>query len=237
MAKKAKFTPKKKKTLIPEPAWENLAKAKTEEQKLASFKKAIDFAHYEVPDKEKVHATRDWIILNSGWDMVESAKTVPDVWLSSISKICWLARKLGYIPEKHKQSLTDILLPILKKGHTKTVEQVTFDTDKNHFLHPDKVKSWLKEWKEYLSNIKSYEDSKDPNLRAQYESAATYVHNCGVYLRTGIWCDYTYGENREHKVKYVCKALSYDKDGFVKRTKGVFYPDIQKIWGEPEHEV
>lgn len=236
MVKKAKFTPKKKKTLIQEPAWEKLAKAKTEEEKLESYKKAVDFAHYEVPDKDKIHATRDWIILNSGWDMVDAAKTVPDVWLGSISKICWVARKLGFIPEKHKQSLTDILLPILKKGHTKHVENINFDTDKEHFLHPDKVKSWVKVWKEYLSGIKTYETSNDPKLRTQYVSAMTYIHNCNSYLRTGIWSDDRYGENREHRIKYVCKALAYDNDGVVKRTKGVFYPDIQKVWGELEYE-
>ena len=65
---------------------------------------------------------------------------------------------------------------------------------------------------------------------SEYYSIVRYVYNMNVYLRTGMWLDTHYGEKREKRMYCVCIAPAFDKDGLMKRTKGVFYRDLQKIW-------
>ena len=119
----------------------------------------------------------------------------------------------------------------------KTIERLDFvddgaylPEDTEHFLHPDKVKKWLAEWKSYVKGIEKYKDSKDANQRITYQTAQTYVQNMTSYLRTGIWNDSHFGANREGKVMFVVKALAYDDEGMVKRTQGYYYPDIGRVW-------
>lgn len=102
--------------------------------------------------------------------------------------------------------------------------------DDDHPLHPVKVKSWLKEWKNHANAIKALRLSNDPKERRQYYEAKNYIHNMQTYLSSGAWLDTHYGENRENKYTPICIALAYDKNGNVKRTDGVFYPDLGLIW-------
>lgn len=107
------------------------------------------------------------------------------------------------------------------------------DLPYDHFLSPEKVKQWLKVWKDKFSGMKSYRQSPDKNLRQEYQSAESYIKNMQFYLNSGIWGDTWYGENREHKIRNVVVAMAYDEHGNVKRNKGHFYPDIG-IYGEEE---
>jgi hypothetical protein len=51
-----------------------------------------------------------------------------------------------------------------------------------------------------------------------------------IYLKTGVWLDTHFGENREKKIYNVCVAPAYDADGLIKRSVGVYYRDIGMIW-------
>lgn len=96
----------------------------------------------------------------------------------------------------------------------------------DHYLHPNKVKAWLKVWKEKQVGMKYWKDSKDRSQREEYQIAETYIKNMQNYLNTGIWSDFRYGENREHKIVWRVVAPAYYENGEMKRTKGYFYNDI-----------
>lgn len=233
--KKPTFTPKKKKTIVPEPKWEKLCKAKTEEEKVDAWHKCDEFVHFEVTDKEQLHAMRRWIELQSNWDLVVESKTIPDNYLLSFAKNGWKARRLGYMPESVYVSLTKNLKPLVVraqdlKDKMTTESPIDPTLDKNYFLHPDKVKNWMKKWQGFLKSSKNWQESKDPSLRMQYQIAQTYVYNMGLYLRNGVWSDSHWGEDRQHRVLHVCKALAYDENGVVKRSVGTYYPDIGTVW-------
>lgn len=232
--KKASFIPKKKKTLIPEPNWDKLKKSKTEEQKVEAFRKSDDFVHFEVPDREQMHWMKKWIREVSGWDLHEESVILPDVYMLPFAKYGWLAVRLGFTPETVVKSLEKNLKPLLERAteirNKNSSEAVVLPSDENHFLNPSKVKKWLEVWKSYLKSSEKLAESKDPKLRMQYQVAETYVYNMSTYLRTGIWNDDRFGENREHKVMWVCKALAYNSDGTPKRNVGTWYPDIGEVW-------
>ena len=229
--KKAVFVPKKKKTLIPEPKWDKLRKAKTEEDQLASWKACEDYVHFEVSEKEQIHSLKNWIAAE--WDMDSEAKTIPDVYLLAFAKNGWKAQQLGFTPVAVHTNLEKNLKPLLLNAdqlRKTSTSSTQFSNDPDSKWHPTKVKEWLKAWQGYVKSISQWKESKDSNLRLQYQTAETYVYNLNQYLRNGVWSDTHWGENREYKVLQVCKALAYDENGLPKRTVGVFYPDIGEVW-------
>jgi len=104
------------------------------------------------------------------------------------------------------------------------------DLPEDHELHPDKVKMWIKDWKQRLVAMKHYQRSKEAKEVSKYYETDGYIKNMQRYLDSGVWTDMYWGENRDQKMGYVCVALAYDKDGNPKRNRGVFYPDINVVW-------
>ena len=240
MPRKAKFVPKKKKTLTPEPNWTKLRKAKTEEDMIAAWKDCEDYVHYEITDKELIHSARRWVELQSGWGLTDEVSAIPTSYLLSYAKNAWKARMLGFLPSGVEKSLTNGLKPLIQRAYELKARELDgepiFPVNEDDSLHPTKVKKWLKTWKEFLTASKAMEDSKDTKQRMEFQIAKTYVYNMSMYLRTGMWLDSHYGENREFKMMTVCKALAYHKDGTVNRTVGTYYPDIGAVWKrEDEH--
>lgn len=235
--KKPKIAKKKIKTLIPEPNWGKLSKAKTEEERMDAWHQCEDFVHYEITEKEHTHSLKRWVELQSGWNLTEEVKTIPDTYLHVFAKNGWKARQLGYMPEKVYAFLEQELKPLLIRA-LKLREKVTdsnhdfSDLDKDDEWHPTKVKEWLKKWQGHLKAIKNYSESNDPKLRMEYQITQTYVYNLSLYLRTGVWCDSHWGENRENKVVPISRVLAYNKDGTAKRTQGVYYPDLGMVWSK-----
>jgi len=234
-SKKVKLTKKKIKTLIPEPNWEKLYKAKTEDERMDAWHICEDFVHYEVTDREHLHSLKRWVETESGWNLTEEAKIIPDTFLHVFAKNGWKARQLGYMPEQIRLFLETQLKPLLTKAPLLREKSVDLghdfsDLDPEDEWHPIKVKEWLKKWQLHLRSIKSYEEHPDSKLRMEYQTTATYIYNLSLYLRSGVWCDSHWGENRENKVVPVCRVLAYDSKGVVKRTHGVYYPDIGEVW-------
>jgi len=239
MPKRAKFTPKKKKTLTPEPNWDKLKKAKTEEEQIAAWMECDAYVHTEVTEREYLHSTKKWIRDRSGWDhgVYEEAIKIPDVFLATIGKSGWKAYLLGYMPEKVKAQFEKQLFDMIEKSD-KLREQMFYeppihpsiaDLDDDHKLHPTKVKQWIEYWKKFVSASKN-----NDKLTQEQITARTYVYNMQTYLKSGVWLDSHYGERRENKIVPVCIAPAYDKDGCIVRTKGTYYRDIGAVWGEME---
>ena len=212
-------TPKKKATLIPEPKWDRLRKAKTEQDRYNAFLQCEDFVHYEVSDREYMHSMKKWIKTESGWGV--DISQLPDVYLASMAKHGWKAIQLGFMPERVEKALREVILPLIEKGgdlrermfYEPAIHPSVSELDGDHKLHPDKVKLWISAWK------------KNTDLLSKH-----YVSNMQTYLRTGVWLDSHYGLNREYKSVPICVALAYDEEGLAKRTKGVYYPDLGMIW-------
>ena len=236
--KKRSFTPKPKKTLTPAPNWAQLEKAKTEEERLAAWQECDFFVHTEVTDREYLHSTKKWIRNHSGWDVNDEVAKIPDVHLATIGKHGWKAIRLGYMPEKvqelFKQQLFELIdnLENLREGmgYEPPIHPSLEDLDEDAELHPKKVKQWIEYWKKFLASSKK----KDEVTREQ-TVAQTYVYNMQIYLKSGVWLDSHFGERRDKKMVPVCLTPAYDKNGLIKRSVGVYYRDIKRVW-EKEYE-
>lgn len=221
MAKRVKkFTAKKKKTLIPEPKWEQLRKAKTEEERLAAWQECEAYVHGELTDREKLHSLKKFINMEMGYTLAE-INILPDTYLNSYAKHGWKYIRLGYMPERIKTTLKEQIGDLIsrreglreKMFYEPAIHPSVSELHDEHKLHPDKVKLWIAAWKKNTDTL-----------------SKQYVSNMQTYLKTGIWLDTNYGLNREHKATPICVALSYDHEGIAKRTKGVYYPDLGLIW-------
>ena len=89
-----------------------------------------------------------------------------------------------------------------------------------------KVKEWIKTQKDIVSSERASERQNIKGARSRRLNAEAYIRDMNTYLRTGDWVSMFYGEHEQHRVKYKCVAMAYDKDGNPKRDVGVWYPDI-----------
>ena len=64
------------------------------------------------------------------------------------------------------------------------------------------------------------------------DNTKAYIRFMEHYLRTGDWISDFMGDDEEKKTQWKCVAMAYHADGTPKRSKGVFYPDINMVWGE-----
>ena len=113
-----------------------------------------------------------------------------------------------------------------------SVHESIRDLPDDHPLSPKKVKEWLREHRKRLASIKSYRLSKERKERDEYREVDNYIKTLTRYLDSGVWTEPFWGENRENRMYYVCVAPAYDKNGEIKRSKGVFYRDLGYIYGE-----
>jgi hypothetical protein len=99
-----------------------------------------------------------------------------------------------------------------------------------HPLSIKKVVGWVKSNKQLLSSMRAFKNSKDAKERSHYTNIEVFVDACNQYLRSGTWTHSRMGETMGSKAKYASVALAYDAAGNVKRTAGVFYPDLGREW-------
>ena len=93
------------------------------------------------------------------------------------------------------------------------IHETLRNLEDNHFLHPKKVKEWIKTQKELASSERASVRQKIKGAYAKQLIHEGYVRRMQSYLKTGDWADTLYGEHQEHKIKYRCVSLSYEKDG------------------------
>jgi hypothetical protein len=98
------------------------------------------------------------------------------------------------------------------------------------------VRGWIKTQKELLSAARKSVRQKVKGAEAQVLTHEGYVRNMERYLREGEWTDNFYGEYQEKKIKWRCVVPSYDKEGNIKRSYGVWYPDLGTVWTGLESE-
>ena len=103
--------------------------------------------------------------------------------------------------------------------------------DPEDTLSMQNVKKWIKTQRELASNYKREDRQGVKGAGAKAIQAETYARNMQNYLENGTWLDMYYGEFQQNQMGHVCKVMAYDSEGEPKRSHGVFYPDINKIWG------
>mgnify|MGYP000226216480 CR=1 FL=1 len=116
--------------------------------------------------------------------------------------------------------------PQYKNIHTDVLALEPEDT-----LSMQNVKQWIKTQKELAAKYKREDRQGVKGALAKSIQAENYARNMQNYLQTGTWNDMYYGEFQQNKIGWVCRHLAYDSNGEPKRCHGVFYPDINKIWG------
>ena len=113
----------------------------------------------------------------------------------------------------------------------KNVHPDVLALDPEDTLSMQNVKKWIKTQKELASKYRKEDRQGVKGALAKMHRAESYARSMQNYLSSGTWTDLFYGEFQQNKMGWVCKVLAYDNKGEPKRSHGVFYPDINKIWG------
>ena len=113
----------------------------------------------------------------------------------------------------------------------KNVHPSVLALDPEDTLSMSNIKQWIKTQKEVAQVERRNERAGIKGSLAKQTRAETYVRNMQNYLQHGTWVDMFYGEFGDKSIGLVCRVLAYHDDGTPKRQMGVFYPEINKIWG------
>ena len=143
------------------------------------------------------------------------------------------------LSEERKQELRDQLTKARSKKKTaeyKNVHPSVLKTPDEDPLSLKSVKKWIKHNKEkasaYLTNSRRRGATSKQSItdKIHSENAKAYIRYMEYYLKSGTWISMFMGEDEELKTQWKCVAMAYEPDGSPKRTKGVYYPDINAVW-------
>ena len=143
------------------------------------------------------------------------------------------------LSEERKQELRDQLTKARSKKKTaeyKNVHPSVLQKPDDDPLSLKSVKKWIKHNKEkasaYLTNSRRRGATPKQSIidKIHSENAKAYIRYMEYYLKSGTWVSMFMGENEELKTQWKCVAMAYHADGTPKRSKGVFYPDINAVW-------
>ena len=143
------------------------------------------------------------------------------------------------LSEDRKQELRDQLTKARSKKKTaeyKNVYPSVLAKPDDDPLSLKSVKKSIKHNKEksaaFLTNSRRRGTTPKQSIadKINADGAKAYIRMMEHYLRTGDWISDFMGDDEEKKTQWKCVAMAYHEDGTPKRTKGVWYPDIQTIW-------
>lgn len=145
-------------------------------------------------------------------------------------------RKKRQMTEEQRQAAVERLAKArAAKGITenKSVHESIRNLPEDNELNVKNVRAWIRSNQEYIASLKrSKRSGEDKKVNAELIRRETYLANLQSYLRDGVWKDLFYGEHGTNKIGWVCRHLAYDEKGEPKRSHGVFYPDLGRVWGE-----
>jgi hypothetical protein len=146
-------------------------------------------------------------------------------------------RKKRQMTDEQKKAATERLAKAREKRllanppQYKNIAPNVLALDPEDTLSMQNVRKWIKTQRELASKYKREDRQGVKGALAKSIQAENYARNMQNYLENGIWLDMFYGEFQQNQMGYVCKAMAYDSEGNPKRSHGVFYPDLNKIWG------
>ena len=145
------------------------------------------------------------------------------------------------LTEKRKQELRDQLSKARSKrspAEYKNIHPKVLEIPDDDILSLKSIKKAIKHSKDKASaySVNSRRRGATPKQAItdsiNSDNTKAYIRFMEHYLRTGDWISDFMGDDEEKKTQWKCVAMAYHADGTPKRTKGVFYPDINMIWGE-----
>ena len=143
------------------------------------------------------------------------------------------------LSEERKQELRDQLTKARSKKKTaeyKNVYPSVLTKSDDDPLSLKSIKKSIKHNKEkaaaYLTNSRRRGASPKQSIadKINADGAKAYIRMMEHYLRTGDWISDFMGQDEEKKTQWKCVAMAYHADGTPKRSKGVYYPDINAEW-------
>ena len=152
-------------------------------------------------------------------------------------------RKKRQMTEEQKASAIERLAKAREKRlrenppQYKNIHPTVLALTEDDELNMVNVKKWIKTQRELASRYKREAKQGIKGAEAKAIQAENYARNMQNYLENGTWLDMYWGEYQQNKIGYVCKHMAYDANGEPKRTHGVFYPDINKIWGVDSESI
>jgi len=145
------------------------------------------------------------------------------------------------LSEERKQELRDQLSKARSKrspAEYKNIHPKVLEIPDDDPLSLKSIKKSIKHSKDrasaYLTNSRRRGVTPKQSItdKIRSENVKAYIRFMEHYLRTGDWISDFMGDDEEKKTQWKCVAMAYHADGTPKRTRGVFYPDINMIWGE-----
>ena len=145
------------------------------------------------------------------------------------------------LTEKRKQELRDQLSKARSKrspAEYKNIHPKVLEIPDDDILSLKSIKKAIKHSKDKASaySVNSRRRGATPKQAItdsiNSDNTKAYIRFMEHYLRTGDWISNFMGDDEEKKTQWKCVAMAYDADGTQKRTKGIFYPDINRVWGE-----
>ena len=143
------------------------------------------------------------------------------------------------LSEERKQELRDQLTKARKKkapAEYKNIHPSVLSKPDEDSLSVKSIKKWIKHNKEkasaYLTNSRRRGATPKQSItdKINSENVKAYIRNMEHYLKSGDWISMFMGADEEKKTQWKCVAMAYHADGTPKRTKGVYYPDINAVW-------
>ena len=143
------------------------------------------------------------------------------------------------LSEERKQELRDQLTKARKKktpAEYKNIYPTVLTKPDDDPLSVKSIKKWIKHNKEkasaYLTNSRRRGATPKQSIidKIRSENVKAYIRFMEHYLRTGDWVSNYMGADEEMKTQWKCVAMAYHADGTPKRSKGVYYPDINAEW-------
>ena len=145
------------------------------------------------------------------------------------------------LTEKRKQELRDQLSKARSKrspAEYKNIHPKVLEIPDDDPLSLKSIKKSIKHSKDRASaySVNSRRRGATPKQAItdsiNSDNTKAYIRFMEHYLRTGDWISNFMGDDEEKKTQWKCVAMAYHADGTPKRSKGVFYPDINMVWGE-----
>ena len=145
------------------------------------------------------------------------------------------------LTEKRKQELRDQLSKARSKrspAEYKNIHPKVLEIPDDDPLSLKSIKKSIKHSKDRAAahSVNSRRRGATPKQaitdKINSDNTKAYIRFMEHYLRTGDWISDFMGDDEEKKTQWKCVAMAYHADGTPKRTKGVFYPDINMVWGE-----
>ena len=148
-------------------------------------------------------------------------------------------RRTRKMSEEQKQAARDRLAKARANrgpSQNKLIAENVRNLPDDNPLSLKSVRGWIKENKDLLQAIKSFQDSREWKEREKYLQVQTYVSNLEAYLRDGVYRDLFYGAQMQNKITQRVTHMAYYPDGTPKRTVGFVYPDIGVYTKEMEQD-